>query len=249
MIEFSFADAAIFKNSVDALVTLIDEGVFELDSTGMKFRAMDPSLIAMVDFFMPKSAFSSFNVEGEEKFGINLLDLSKVLGRIRTGESLTVKLDKEKSRLYLIFKGKSTRRISLPLLDIEKNVPKVPNIAFDSRIKLLGDVLKEGLKDAALVSANVTLRANQEAFIIEAKGDRGEVNIELKKGEEALAEHQVSGESKAIFPLEYLNDLLKPAPSDELIELNLKTDSPLKLHFNVGDASVDYYLAPRTESE
>lgn len=248
MFEVVFDNAKVFKDCVDALVTLIDEGEFDITNEGIKLRAMDPSQIAMVDFVLPKAAFEKYSVENEMKIGLNLEDLSKITSRVRQGEKLIIKLDKSKSRLELVFRGKSTRKFNISLLDASGMVPKQPKIDFDAKVKLSGSLIKEGLKDAALLSAYVVLRADKDGFMITSSGDKGEVIIEAKKDEDVLIEHSVSSESRAMFPLEYLNNLLKNVEADVAVTLNLKNDTPLKLEYPIAQANVTYYLAPRIES-
>ncbi|MEM0372826.1 MAG: proliferating cell nuclear antigen (pcna) [archaeon] len=247
MFEVKFDDAKMFKDCVDALVTLIDEGEFDITKEGVKLRAMDPSQIAMVDFILPKSAFEKYSVDKDTRIGLNLDDLSKITARYRPGDSLELRLDESESRLELVFKGKSRRKFNLPLLDISATSPKVPSIDFDAKIKINGGMLKESLKDAALVSAHVILSATPKGFDIQARGDKGDVVIESNK-EDVLAEHSVKKESKSMFALEYLNDLLKSTDAEAIVELDLKTDAPLRVHYGIGDAKVTYFLAPRIES-
>jgi proliferating cell nuclear antigen len=248
MFEITFANAKIFKDCVDALATLIDEGEFEISADGVKLRAMDPSQIAMVDFVLPKTACEKYKASATSRIGLNLDDLSKITSRYRAGESLTLKLDESGSRLELMFKGKGTRRFNMPLLDTSGTFPKQPKIEFDAKIKLPGSVIKESLKDASLVASHVTLKADGKGFYMDAKGDKGEVLIEANKEDDILMEHIVNAESKAMFPLEYLNDLLKATESDAIVTLEIKSDTPLKLTYPIGEATVTYYLAPRIES-
>lgn len=248
MFEIVFDNAKIFKDCVDALVTLIDEGEFHITKEGIKLMALDPTQIAMVDFVYPKSALEKYEVPSETKIGLNLEDLSKITSRVRPGEKLVVKLDKSGSRLELTFKGKTTRRFNLPLLDVSGAAPKKPKIEFDCRVKMNGSTLKEGLKDASLISSHVVLKANKEGFEISATGDKGEVLIEAKKEDDVLLEHTVNAESRSMYPLEYLNDLLKTTESEAVVMLDLKTDHPLRIEYPIGQATVVYYLAPRIES-
>ena len=249
MFELKIDDAKLFKDSVDAIATLIDESEFDINQDGMFLRAMDPSQIAMVDFKLPKQSFEKFEVPEQTKIGLNLDDLSKIMSRVRAGENLTLKLDKTGSRLELIFKGKTTRKFNLPLLDIGSSSPKTPSIDFDAVIKLNGTVIKEGLKDASLVSSHVVLNATEKGFDIKAHGDKGDVVIEAVKGQDILLEHSVNKEARAMFPLEYLNDLLKATDASSIVEINLGTDKPLKIQYEIGTATLTYFLAPRIETE
>ncbi|MBI1973780.1 proliferating cell nuclear antigen (pcna) [Candidatus Micrarchaeota archaeon] len=247
MFELSLQSAKTLKECVDAIATLIDEGHFEVGADGVKLRAMDPSQVAMVDFFLPKTAFEKYDVKNEARIALNMDDLSRVTSRYRPEEKLTLKLDDSKARLTMVFKGKHTRRFNLPLLDITHAPTRQPKIEFDSRMRIQGGALKEALKDAALVSSYVVLRADTEGFVIEANGDKGNVTIETAKNDEVLLEHAVGKESRSMFPLEYLNDILKAADAGAPVSLDLKTNAPLRVEYSIGDAAVVYYLAPRVE--
>jgi proliferating cell nuclear antigen len=248
MFEATISNAGLFKNCVEAISTLIDEGEFVADDSGMKLRAMDPSQIAMVDFELPKKSFEKYKAS-DAKLGVNMQDLVDVMNRVRTGEKLEMTLDETKSRLVLVFKGESTRRFVVPLLDLETSTPKTPSIEFETNATLNGSFLKESLKDTSLVSSHVILESTPQAFLVQSRGDRGEVKVEAKKDSKDIQDYKPGKGSKAMFPLEYLNDLLKNADSSTNVHLSLKSNAPLKLNYNIGDAKVTYFLAPRIEEE
>lgn len=249
MFELVFPNAKSFKSSVDAIVTLIDEGEFQLTENGLVLKAMDPSQIAMVSFMMPKSAFERYELaEGVMKLGLNLEDLAKVMARVRQDEKLVLKLDDSKSRLILTFKGKTTRRFVMPLLDISSSTPNEPNIEFESKLKFSGNFFKEALKDTVLVSSHVVLSTLSDAFVIEANGDKGEVSVRTEKDSDQIFDYNVTGESRAMFPLDYLNDLLKNTDATTTVDLQLRTDAPLRLSYSIDAGLVTYYLAPRIET-
>ena len=248
MFELVFPSAKNFKASVDAIVTLIDEGTFELTENGMSLKAMDPSQIAMVSFMMPKSAFEKYEVTDKQSIGLNLDGLAKVMARVRPDEKLVMKLDDSKARLVLLFKGKTTRRFVLPMLDISSSAPKEPNIEFESEMKCSGNFLKEALKDTGLVSTHVVLSAHDDAFVIEAAGDKGEVSIRTEKNSDQIFDYSVKSDARAMFPLDYLNDLLKNTDAATTVELDLRTDAPMRLSYPIDNAMVTYYLAPRIET-
>ena len=244
MFEAVISDATMFKKCIDAISTLIDEGEFIANEDGLMLRAMDPSQIAMVDFKLPKSAFESFSPT-TSRIGLNVDDLSVLMNRVRAGEKLEMKLDEDKARLVLVFKGNSTRRFTMPLLDLGGNIPNEPKLEFESVVKLNGAFLKEALKDTQLVSSHVILNVRPDAFVITAHGDKGDVEIETKQ----IIESKVEKESRAMFPLDYMNDLLKNADSSTNVVLSLGTDKPMKLKYLIENAEVTYYLAPRIEEE
>lgn len=247
--ELVIEDAKEFKQCIGAIVNLIDEGVFEVSKEGMRLRSMDASQIAMVDFALPKGAFSKVDSPEKASIGLNLVDLTKILSRAREGEQLSMSLDEKESRLLLKFSGgQSKRSFKMPLLDVDSPFPREPKITFEAIVRIRGGELKEMLKDAGMLSSHVTLHARKDEFIVEARGDSGELLIETKKDSKAIAEITVTTESTAMFPFEYLDDLTRACPDDSEIKLELKMDAPVRVSYKTGKAELSYYLAPRVET-
>jgi len=111
-------NAAEFKKAIDAVSVLIDEAELIVSKDGLRLKATDPSQISMIDFRMPKEAFSEYKIEAETKIGLDLDYLSQVLNRCKAGEKLIIELNEKDSRLNVEFKGSSTRNFSVPLIDI-----------------------------------------------------------------------------------------------------------------------------------
>ncbi|MGB9577226.1 MAG: proliferating cell nuclear antigen (pcna) [Candidatus Micrarchaeia archaeon] len=241
-------DAKAFKQAIDAIVNLVDEGTFEVSGQGMHLRSMDPSQIAMVDFILPKDAFSKLEVPGEAaSLSVNLVDLSKILARARSDEKLVISLDEKENKFVLEFIGKSKRYFRVPLMDLNAAVPREPKIPFDASIKIKGGAFKEMLKDAGLLSSHVILQAHDAEFVVEAHGDSGDLKIETPKDGEMIAEFKASSKSRAMFPFEYLDDIMRSCPEEEPVTIELKTDAPIKISYCVGKARLSYFLAPRVE--
>ncbi len=247
--ELVLEDAKFFKSCIDAIVNLVDEGAFEVSAKGLHLRTMDPSQIAMVDFTLPAEAFKRMDVEGTASLGVNLADLSKVLSRARASERLSLALDeKESNKLLMEFSGDNKRTFKLPLLDLSLSSPKEPKVPFDSTVKMRAGAFKELLKDASLLSSHVSLEAGPDQFVLEAHGDSGDLRAETLKASSDLVELKSSVKSRAMFPFEYLDDMTRACPDDEVVGLELKSDAPLRLSYKIGAASLAYYLAPRVET-
>ena len=247
--QLVFSNAKFFKQCVDAIVNLVDEGAFEVSSEGLHLRTMDPSQIAMVDFTLPKKAFEKIEASEEKALvSVNLSDLSKVLGRSRESEKLGISMhEKEENKLLLEFEGTSKRKFKLPLLDSSSTMPREPKVPFDSEVKIRGGAFKEMLRDATLLSSHVTLDIESNAFIVAAKWDSGDLHVETKK--ESLVELKSGAKSKSMFPLEYLDDITRACPEDAIMTIGLKSDAPVRISYAIQDATLSYYLAPRVENQ
>lgn len=243
-------DAKQFKQCIEAIVNLVDEGTFNVSASGLKFRSMDPSQIAMVDFTMPKEAFLEFTAPNEANVSLNLADFLKMLGRSRNDEQLIMQVEEEQSKFALEFTGPNAKRsVRLPLLDLGGNQPREPKVPFDSTVKMRGGSFKEMLKDAGLLSSHVILQVESELFTVEAKGDSGDLKVETKKDAPTMAELASNAKSRSMFPYEYMDNICKACPDDTIIEVGLKTDAPVRVSYKIGGAQLAYFLAPRVESQ
>ncbi len=242
------ADAPSLKFSIDAIASLVEEGVLEIRKDGIHLKAMDPSQISMVSFTMSKAAFLEFEVDEERKVGLDMEQLSSVLSRGSRGER--AELGVEDGRFVIRFIAeKKKRTFKIPILDIGEGMQKEPKIEFRNFVKVNADAFREVLKDAKLVSSHIRLALDSDEFAAEVRGDSGDVRAEFEKDSAEIAEIKTVGEAKATFPLQYLEDITRASPGNGVITIYIETDRPLKVEYGIHGAEVRYYLAPRIESE
>lgn len=240
--------AVDFRKSIQAISVLIDEAEFIVTNESLSLRATDPSQISLVDFSLPRKAFKEFSLTKEErKIGVDLDYLNQIMSRARNDDSITLFLGTDESTLHVIFKGKNTRDFSMPLIDISRTKVPTPKIEFEAEIILEASILQDALKDALLISSHVKLGVENNAFYVRAESSKGSVNNETKAQEPGMKALRATKNIKAMFPLNYLNDMLKAADSNTEITLKLRTDAPIELSYKIGEASILYYLAPRIE--
>jgi proliferating cell nuclear antigen len=244
MVKFNavVSDTKSFRNSIDAIAALIDEGTFQIDKDGLKLRAMDPSQIALVDFMLPAKAFEKYKADEPVNIGVDFSELSKITKRSRAEDKIELSLD---NRLKIVFKGQTTREFNISIIESSSTPPREPNIEFTAEVKIQPDVIKEALKDAVLVSNHVALKLD-DVFSIKSDGDTGSVDISFPEG--TILSKKVKTPAKSVFSLDHLDNILRAAESPSVVIVSLKTDAPLRIEYAIGDGRVVYYLAPRIEN-
>jgi len=198
----------------------------------------------MVIYNLPRDAFEAFEITETKKIGVNLPSLSSIMKRAGPKDKLILELSDNK-RLKITFEGESKRSFSINLLDISSSDLPNPDIKYDAYIKLNGNLLSDGVKDANLFATYLTFKTNEKFLEISAKGPQGEINNKTDLSSSMIKEKEVKGEALAMFSIEYLQHLLKGANLDTDVEMSLKTNSPLKLRYNIGTAVIQFFLAPR----
>jgi proliferating cell nuclear antigen len=242
MFEATINDTKSWRNSVEAIAALIDEGTFQIDSAGLKLRAMDPSQIALVDFEIPAKAFEKFKCDKPMTLGVDFGELSKITRRSKPEDKIDLSID---NRLKMVFRGETKREFTVSIIESTAAPPKEPKIEFTSEVKITPNMIKDALKDAELISNHVSLKL-EKGFVIKSDGDTGSVEIDFP--EDRLLSISIKSPARSVFSLEYLNNILKAAEIPSVVILSLKTDSPLRVEYSIGDGRVIYFLAPRIET-
>lgn len=241
--KLKLEDAGFWKNCVSAIANIVDEGSFTARKEGLILRAIDPSGISMIVFNAPKDTFSYFEADENEEIGLDFEDLEKVTSRFRNGEPLEIYT--EKNQLVMGF-GKRGK-VKLSLVEVSNKTDKDPDFGKDVEVAVNAYAFKETLKDASIISSEVTLEAANNSFGILAKSENGEL-------EESIENDQIkqftskAKSAKATFSLDFLNDIVRACPDDAVIKINFgASDKPIRLEYSIGKASFIYFLAPIVE--
>ncbi len=234
MIEMK--NSSFFKNAVEALSAFIPEGNFRFSEKGIYFRAVDPSQVVLVDYFVDKKLFDKYEIE-PNFVGIDLVEFNKLLQRAAVNDKVQINL--LDSELQIKLDSELKRSFKLPLIDVGGEEAKIPQISYDTKIIIGAVSFKEILKDASLFSSSVVLKLKNGKFFIEAKGSSGIMDSEAT----IVSKIESSKDVTAKFSLNFLQNIIKEADSSEKIEINLKPDSPMKVSYNIGQSRIVFYLA------
>ncbi len=238
-------EAKTWKKIVNALASIIEEVNLEVTPEGIQFTAMDPSHISMVDFRMGKEHFEEYELTEEVKLGLDVDENRKIINRSKPDDLLTMEATQNRITLTLQQKdGGTVRRFGLPLIDVmggEKY--KIPHLDTTARARLPSYLFDDAIKDAYIISDNVTFRAEPDVLLMKAEGDSGSIETEIKE----WLEYEVKEKSQSTYNLSYLTDIAKSVEDE--ITMDLGNDMPLKLSFTLDGAEFMFILAPRVERE
>jgi len=237
----------LLKDSINAVSSLLNEGVFKITKEGLELISMDSANVAMVDMKILSNAFSEFEVMEDIEIGVNIIELTNILKRAKPTNTITLELDE--NMLKIEFSGGFHRAFSVPLLDL-KHEAKTPNLDFPVSIQLRSTIIEDGISDAELISDAVVLEADPDNFTMRTQGDSRKAELKLEKGNEALVELNAKDHVKSTFPLDYLRKMSKAAKLADNVSIKLGNDYPLRMDYTVVDKlQLGFVLAPRIESE
>ncbi|WP_297503508.1 DNA polymerase sliding clamp [Thermococcus sp.] len=245
--EIVFDGAKDFADLIATASNLIDEAAFKITEEGIGMRAMDPSRVVLIDLNLPEGIFSKYEVEEEETIGINMDHFKKVLKRGKGKDTLILKKGDE-NFLEITFEGTAKRTFKLPLIEVEELELELPELPFTAKVVVLGEVLKEAVKDASLVSDAMKFIATENEFIMKAEGETNEVEIKLTLEDEGLLDLDVEEETKSAYGISYLADMLKGIGKADEVTVRFGNEMPLQMEYLIRDeGKLVFLLAPRVE--
>lgn len=231
----------ILSRVIEIISELVLEVRIKIDDLGMSIVAMDPANVAMVEFKLPKSAFSQFEA-GQETLGVNLDNLKRVLKRAKAGSSLI--LERKDNILNIQIQDRIKRNFTISLIDIEGEEKSIPDLEYSSRIEMNSIDLIDSIEDCVVVADACSFIINDGKFIIEAKG----LNSAMSEfsGDEA----KINAENcKSRYSLEYLQKFIKSAKLVDKTIIRFSDDHPLRIEFRTDLMELNFILAPRVETE
>ena len=247
MFKADLKDPKLLKHSIDAISNMVDEVGINVTENGMTLRAMDPAHVALVDFELKKDAFDKYEVSETLVLGIDLDRLNTILKRAGADDKIRLELDSEKNTLKIRLKNASTRTFNLPLIEVSEEELKVPDLDFPCVVEINSKIISEGIKDAEIVSDHVILKIDEENLYIIARGDLG--NVEVKAAKDEAISFEVRQDTKSMFSLEYLKDMIKASDIADTVKISLGDNIPVKMDFLSSEIKLSFLLAPRIESE
>ena len=245
--EIVFDGAKEFADLKDTASNLIDEAAFKIAEEGISMRAMDPSRVVLLDLNLPASIFSKYDLDGEETVGVNMDHFKKVLKRGK-GKDILVLRKGEENFLEITLEGTAKRTFRLPLIEVEELELDLPELPFTVKAVILGEVLKEAVKDASLVSDSIKFIAKENEFVMRAEGETQEVEIKLTLEDEGLLDLNVEEETRSAYGVSYLADMAKGIGKADEVVLRFGNEMPLQMDYPIRDEGrLTFLLAPRVE--
>ena len=255
----------IWKSISSAIMTIIDEALFDAGPQGITFRSMDPSHIALIDINWPSSGFEKYHCDSSIKFGVRIDEFAKIIKRANANDSIEigVVLDNSSLNIKTQSDGGYLRNYKMRLTESTGKISPLPQMTFDSKIVIGIATLDKILNDIGAISEKIIIdtssggiSTNKKTVIFSGDSDRGEarvtmdVNDENKSKAEFLEEIAVKETSKSTYNIDFISKIIRAIghQSSNLVTIEYSSNKPLRLEFLLsGIVKLQFYLAPRVQ--
>ncbi|MFA5141556.1 MAG: proliferating cell nuclear antigen (pcna) [Candidatus Woesearchaeota archaeon] len=246
--KLTLAETKYLKESISIISELVNEATFNVTPEGVELIAMDPANVAMVIFKLFSSAFTEYTLEEPVEIAINLSNLKQILRRVKPNDVITLEMNGE-NKLLISLQGGHTRTFSLPIIELDEREQRVPELSFNSGIKMSSSMLTDAIEDVDIVGDSVQFHVSPEMFTVQAEGDLSHAKIEMPNSAAMpIATDETLVKSK--YSIEYLKKMIVASKLADDVHVNFSNDYPLKLDYKVVDkVLLSFILAPRVENE
>ncbi len=246
--KLTLAEPKYFKESVSIISDIVNEATFKITPEAVELVAMDPANVAMVIFKLFSSSFTEYLLDAPVDIAINLANLKQILRRIKPVDMLTLEMNDEK-KLIISLQGAHNRTFSLPIIELDEREQRVPELSFNTGLKLNSSVLTDAIEDVDIVGDSVMFQVTPGMFTVQAEGDLSHAKIEIQPGDTG-AIHLTGNLIKSKYSIEYLKKMIVAAKVADDVHINFSNDYPLKLDYKVMDKMLlSFILAPRVEND
>ena len=171
------------KTLIEGLKDIIVDVSFHVNSEGIQVTAVDGKLVTMVNLNLIASGFEHFFCVDPITLCINIKSLFIFLKTVSNNDVITMAVLKNNiNRLQISIenKDKNMRVISyLKLLDFNEETYIIPDVKFDSVIKMPSNDFQNYCKNLSNISDTVTIENKNNEFSMSVHGDAGSTKIIL----------------------------------------------------------------------
>jgi proliferating cell nuclear antigen len=231
------------KIVLSAISTLVEEATFVVNSECIKFKAMDPSHVALIDIEWPSSSFMKYECDTEIRFGVRVSELSKLIKRAEKTDEVTISVD---AGNLLIGMGKN-KQYKMRLIESDLTQTPDPKLVVESKLELSSEMFNKILGDVAVVSDYINLKCSNNNIDFSGKGDTGEVVVTVEKGMPDLIDLSTTNECNGTYSLEFLIPIVSAIGYGvKSVTCHVANGRPLLVEWKVFDnGKIKFYLAPR----
>ena len=248
--KLTLAEPRLLKESMNIISDLVNEVTLKVDQDKIEIIAIDPANVAMIDFKLLSSAFVEYSVPKPQELAINLEHLRAVLKRSKPADTLTLELDEDKNRLQVNFSGQSKKMFNIPLINIDENEHKLPDLSFGTKVILPSADFDEAVEDMGIVAESVALVSTKELFTVNAESNLRDAKVEMNASDDVVIVNDTGEEVLSKYSIEYLKKMSKSSKLADQVSLEFGPDYPLRVEYKLLDKlRLSFILAPRVSSD
>jgi len=139
----------------------------------------------------------------------------------------------------------------LDILDEEVEEEPLPKLTFNARFKVMGKEFKAKLDKLRKKADVVKIVGSDTGLNLSGRGDYISGDINIEKGSDILLVAEAHQPQKDTLSLDHLISIFPKTNVADVIALEYTTDMPIRVTWltSLGEATIEFFMAPRIEVE
>jgi proliferating cell nuclear antigen len=253
ILDVRTVQTSAFKTLVEALKELLTDVNIEFDQDGLKIACPDTADVILVHLRLHAEKFEFYKCEKPQILvGVNMINLHKIVRGANSGDTLSMRMyENDSNRLHIEFKNSeknSRTSFALHVMDIDYQDIAIPPERFPYVINLPSSDFQKICREMANITTKVDICRVGNRLIFRCVGDFCEQETELLDSSSRQAPNNdiVQG----VFSLKYLSLFTKCTNLSNNVNLFMKDDYPLIVHYTVASlGQITLALAPQDDHE
>lgn len=245
--KLKVVDTVAFRQIVETVGEFMDEANFLLDNEGMKLRGVEESRVALLDMFLPKAFFQSYELDGGESDYLTLKseEIGNILKKVKKGDIITINVDEKLMKMEL--DGEFLRTYEIPSLKSKVSGTPTINVQYPFKARMLTQSFNELIDQFNVITDVIELKGGEGKLTVKGETEMMNMEMELSLENGLLLECEGS-EGMGRYGMEYLSKLVKVSNASDVVNIMLGGNVPLKIDYELaGGGHLDIYLAPRAD--
>ena len=254
IVHIQTVQATSIKVLFDSLRDILTDVNIHFTKKNLWIKAMDSSHVALIYLCLEAEHFEVFNCETDIIAGVNMTSISKLIKTITPQDTVSFTIhssNPDKLEIAISNSGKNSQSVSLlNLLDINEDTYEIPDVKYNSVIKIPSTDFQKICRDLSSIGDVVKITSNSTELTFEVKGDFATQSICIGSGGGIIQSLHEGEEVSEDFSLKYLNLFTKSTNLGNVVELYFKKNRPMIALYKVGNLGrVQYALAPRVSED
>ena len=252
------ARAEIFTNIFQHIKLFTDYINISFDKDKMYIQTMDSGRVSIVEIFLPKSWFDTYNFNAGENvvIGIHAHMLFKVLNTRDRKQEVNFVYQDGSDTLNIHFtsddKTVFDKHFEIPLIEIDTEFMSIPEFESDVDISIPSATFAAIISQLQIFGDSIEFKCTEEKiqlFSISSESGKMIVDIEI----DDLTAYSITedNEMNISFSLSKLHNICQYSKMAKEIEILLTNNYPMQITYDLGieDAKMVFYLAPKIGEE
>lgn len=248
--KIALADVEQFKKQIKVIQNFVSEIRLKINKDDFGFTEMTPCNVCLLDFKVLSSSCVEYDVKEDLEIGLNVNSLYNVLKVINKNDLIVFSVDTETNKFIIEARNTNTKKFRIPIIDIDTQEQKQPELNFTAKVKTDSKQFKEELKALESVAESVLFNCHRDKLVLGGEGDLSQLDVTIKADDNTTINNNSETDViKTKYSIEFLKKILESSILTDEVTFEFSENYPLRATFKKVDSfMLQFVIAPRVEN-